>query len=252
MSVCESTPSGVVEHYGDPMVRILVVEDDLAIRTTLTRGLTDHGAVVTAVGTAVEAIRSVGAEQPDVVMLDLGLPDLDGADVLALVRSSSDVPVVVATARDDEREIVRLLDAGADDYLVKPFSAAQAMARVRAVLRRTAPAGAADRTVRVGGLVVDPVSREVAVEGRAITLNRKEFDLLLALATRAGEVVSKRELLADVWQMPWGGADRTVDVHLSWLRRKLGESAAAPRYLHSVRGVGVKLVAPDPASGADA
>ena len=144
---------------------------------------------------------------------------------------------------------MRLLDAGADDYLVKPFSAAQAMARVRAVLRRTAPAGAADRTVRVGGLVVDPVSREVALDGRAVALNRKEFDLLLALATRAGEVVSKRELLADVWQMPWGGADRTVDVHLSWLRRKLGESAADPRYLHSVRGVGVKLVAPDPATG---
>jgi DNA-binding response OmpR family regulator len=183
-------------------------------------------------------------------MLDLGLPDLDGSDVLAVVRASSDVPVVVATARDDEAEIVRLLDAGADDYLVKPFSAAQAMARVRAVLRRAAPTAGADRRVRVGGLSIDPVAREVELDGSPVVLNRKEFDLLLALATRVGEVVSKRELLADVWQMPWGGADRTVDVHLSWLRRKLGETAAEPRYLHSVRGVGVKLVAPTGPGGA--
>jgi DNA-binding response OmpR family regulator len=231
------------------MVRILVVEDDAAIRRTLARGLAEHGAVVTSVATAVEAIRAVGEERPDVVMLDLGLPDLDGSDVLAVVRATSDVPVVVATARDDEAEIVRLLDAGADDYLVKPFSAAQAMARVRAVLRRAAPTAGADRRVRVGGLSIDPVAREVELDGSPVVLNRKEFDLLLALATRVGEVVSKRELLADVWQMPWGGADRTVDVHLSWLRRKLGETAAEPRYLHSVRGVGVKLVAPTGSGG---
>ncbi|RZI88754.1 MAG: response regulator transcription factor [Microbacterium sp.] len=227
------------------MVRILVVEDDLAIRTSLARGLTDQGAVVTAVGTAVEAIRAAGEDQPDVIMLDLGLPDLDGSDVLAVVRASSDVPVVVATARDDEREIVRLLDAGADDYLVKPFSAAQAMARIRAVLRRTSPAAGGDRRVVVGGLSIDPVARVAVLDGAELGLNRKEFDLLLALATRAGQVVTKRELLAEVWQLPWGGADRTVDVHLSWLRRKLGETAASPRYLRSVRGVGVKLVAPD-------
>ena len=227
------------------MVRILLVEDDPAIRSTLTRGLTEHGAVVSAVDTAVEAIRALSVERPDAVVLDLGLPDLDGSDVLAIVRSTSDVPVVIATARDDEREIVRLLDAGADDYLVKPFSAGQAMARIRAVLRRSAPAPEADRVVRLGGLSIDPVSRAVHLDGELIVLNRKEFDLLLALAVRPGEVVSKRQLLAEVWQMPWGGADRTVDVHLSWLRRKLGETAATPRYLHSVRGVGVKIVAPD-------
>jgi DNA-binding response OmpR family regulator len=180
------------------------------------------------------------------VLLDLGLPDLDGSDVLAMVRATSDIPVVIATARDDEREIVRLLDAGADDYLVKPFSAAQALARVRAVLRRVTTASPASRTVVVGDLEVDPVGRVARLAGTALVLNRKEFDLLLALASRAGEVVSKRDLLAEVWQMPWGGADRTVDVHLSWLRRKLGETAAKPRYLHSVRGVGVKLVVPEP------
>jgi DNA-binding response OmpR family regulator len=164
--------------------------------------------------------------------------------VLALIRATSDLPVVVATARDDEREIVRLLDAGADDYLIKPFSAAQVMARVRAVLRRTAPSVRDDHRVVVGDLVVDPVARTARLEGRELVLNRKEFDLVLALASRAGEVVTKRQLLAEVWQMPWGGADRTVDVHLSWLRRKLGETAAEPRYLVSVRGVGVKLVDP--------
>lgn len=226
------------------MVRILLVEDDPAIRSTLTRGLGEHGAVVSAVGSAVEAIKVLATDRPDAVMLDLGLPDLDGSDVLTMVRATSDVPVVIATARDDEREIVRLLDAGADDYLVKPFSAAQAMARIRAVLRRATPAPEADRRVVVGGLVIDPVSRAVLLDDQLITLNRKEFDLLIALAVRPGEVVSKRQLLAEVWQMPWGGADRTVDVHLSWLRRKLGETAAQPRYLHSVRGVGVKIVAP--------
>jgi DNA-binding response OmpR family regulator len=230
--------------YAAPMVRILVIEDDDAIRKALTRGLAEHGATVTAVATAVEAIKVLPVNRPEAVMLDLGLPDLDGSDVLALIRATSDVPVIIATARDDEREIIRLLDAGADDYLIKPFSASQAMARIRAVLRRTAPSATADRRVIVRDLIVDPVARSVTLEGRELSLNRKEFDLLLALASRPGEVVSKRQLLAEVWQMPWGGADRTVDVHLSWLRRKLGETAAEPRYLHSVRGVGVKLVDP--------
>ncbi len=226
------------------MIRLLLVEDDPEIRRTLSRGLGEHGATVVPVATAVEAIKAVSTERPDAVILDLGLPDLDGADVLALIRAGSDLPVVVATARDDEREIVRLLDAGADDYLIKPFSAAQVMARVRAVLRRSAPAVREDPRVVVGGLVIDPVSRTAELDGTELSLNRKEFDLLFALASRPGEVVTKRQLLAEVWQMPWGGADRTVDVHLSWLRRKLGETAAAPRYLLSVRGVGVKLVDP--------
>lgn len=232
--------------YPANMPTILLVEDDPAIRSTLTRGLTEQGATVSVVGTAVEAIRALAAHRPDAVMLDLGLPDLDGADVLTMIRATSDVPVVIATARDDDAEVVRLLDAGADDYLVKPFSAAQALARVRAVLRRTAAAGEpeADRRVVVGELVIDPPARSASLAGRELDLNRKEFDLLLALATRTGDVVSKRQLLAEVWQQPWGGADRTVDVHLSWLRRKLGETAADPRYLHSVRGVGVKLVDP--------
>lgn len=180
------------------------------------------------------------------VILDLGLPDMDGANILAVTRQIHDVPVIVATARDDERDIIRLLDAGADDYLVKPFSAAQMDARIRAVLRRSAPS-TPDNVLVVGGLCLDPVAHVATLDGRPIELTRKEFDLLQILMQHPGEVISKSRLLAEVWQQPWGGADRTVDVHLSWLRRKLGETAASPRYLASVRGVGVKLV--DPGSG---
>ncbi len=229
------------------VVSILLVEDDEAIRTGLTRALTADGAAVTLVGTAVEAIKTLSTSTPDVVLLDLGLPDLDGSDVLSLIRAnptSANLPIIVVSARDEEREIVRLLDAGADDYLIKPFSAAQVLARVRAVLRRTATAESAETVVTVGGLRIDPRARTVHLDDDEIVLNRKEFDLLLALASRPGEVLSKRQLLAEVWQMPWGGGDRTVEVHLSWLRRKLGETASEPRYLHSVRGVGVKLVDP--------
>jgi len=226
------------------MVHLLLVEDDEPIRRSLIRGLTEQGASVSGVASAVEAIKALAVEQPDAVMLDLGLPDLDGADVLALIRAQSDLPVVVATARDDDREVVRLLDAGADDYLIKPFSAAQAMARVRAVLRRSSKTDVEDSHVVVGRLMVDSLARTVELDGEPIELNRKEFDLLIALASRPGQVISKRQLLAEVWQQPWGGADRTVDVHLSWLRRKLGETAANPHYIHSVRGVGVKLVDP--------
>jgi DNA-binding response OmpR family regulator len=225
------------------MPEVLLVEDDAAIRTALTRSLREQGFVVSTVVQGMAALTTAVAAKPDVVLLDLGLPDIDGADVLSMLRAVSDVPVIVATARDDETEVVRLLDLGADDYVIKPFTASQISARVRAVLRR-AGRTEEDPVLEIGGLRIDTRSREVTVDGAEIDLARKEFELLLALARRAGEVVSKRELLAEVWQLAWGGSDRTVDVHLSWLRRKLGESAQQPRYLHSVRGVGVRLVAP--------
>ncbi|MEN2740208.1 response regulator transcription factor [Microbacterium sp. X-17] len=225
------------------MVRVLVVEDDAAIRTGLVRGLAEHGHVVDAAATAVQALAALSGERPDVVVLDLGLPDLDGSNVLEVAKVITSAPVIVATARDDEREIVRLLNAGADDYLVKPFSISQLDARIRAVLRRAAPPEV-EKALVVGGLRLDPVAREAALDGRMLDLTRKEFDLLQMLMQHAGEVVAKRLLLAEVWQQAWGGADRTVDVHLSWLRRKLGETAAKPRYLLTVRGVGVKLVEP--------
>ena len=226
------------------MAQLLVVEDDERIRTALIRALRERGHAVSSVGTALAGLQAAVAERPDLVVLDLGLPDLDGDELLRMLRAVSAVPVIVATARDDDAAVVSALDAGADDYVVKPFSAGQLEARIRAVLRRAADADGGPAPVTVGDLTVDPRSRRVVHAGTPVELSPKEFDLLAYLAARAGTVVPKRELLAEVWQLPYGGSDKTVDVHLSWLRRKLGESAAEPRLLQTVRGVGVRLAEP--------
>lgn len=225
------------------MALVLLVEDDPSIRRALIRGLGERGHVVHSVSAALDALRDAVVLRPDVVLLDLGLPDLDGREALKMLRAVSRVPVIVATARDDEAEMVRALNAGADDYVIKPFSATQLDARIRAVLRRVQDA-AAPAALEIGGLRIDVGSREVTLDGRVLELSRREFDLLRHLAERVGQVVTKRDLLAEVWQQPYGGGDKTVDVHLSWLRRRLGETAAEPRYLQTVRGVGVKLVDP--------
>ena len=232
------------------MASVLVIEDDLRIRESVARGLVAAGHVVRTEATGAAALTAAVDWRPDVLVLDLGLPDLDGADVLRMLRGVSAVPVIVATARDDEAEIVRLLDGGADDYVVKPYSAAHLEARIRAVLRRSDGGEGGDGgELVVGTLVVAPALREASVDGRALDLTRLEFDLLAHLARRSPEVVTRRELLAEVWQQPYGGGDKTVDVHLSWLRRKLGETGSQPRYLHTVRGVGVRLASPaDPAA----
>ncbi len=226
------------------MASIFLIEDDQAIRQTLVRSLSEQGHSVRAVGTAADALRDIAGWDPEVVVLDLGLPDIDGRDVIRMLRAVSQVPVIVATARDDPEEIVRLLDAGADDYVVKPYSAAEMGARIRAMLRRSRPETDRPGPLRIGGLEIDPVRREATVDGRALDLTRLEFDLLAHLAAREGEVVTRRQLLAEVWKQPYGGGDKTIDVHVAWLRRKLGESATEPRYLRTVRGVGVKLVDP--------
>jgi DNA-binding response OmpR family regulator len=223
---------------------ILLIEDDGSIRSAITRALTDLGHVVSTSNTGMSGLESAVDNPPDVVLLDLGLPDVDGLQVLAMLRAVSEVPVIIITARDDDADMVKALDGGADDYVIKPFGIEQVEARLRAVLRRSGSV-VAEGPLVVGGLTIDPLTRQVSLDELPVDLSRKEFDLLLALAQRAGEVVTKRELLADVWRQTYGGGDRTVDVHLSWLRRKLGETAAAPRYLHSVRGVGVRLAAPD-------
>jgi DNA-binding response OmpR family regulator len=225
------------------MTSILVVEDDDAIRTGLVRGLQQRGMAVLSVGAGLPALELVVKQTPDVVLLDLGLPDVDGLRVLAMIRAVSPVPVIVVTAQDDDRVIVAALDGGADDYVVKPFGVDQVAARVRAILRRGG-ANVVARPYSVGELVVDPRTRTATLRGEPLELSRKEFELLLALVSRQGEVVTRRELLVEVWQQPYGGGDRTVDVHVSWLRRKLGETAAQPRYLRTVRGVGIRLVDP--------
>jgi DNA-binding response OmpR family regulator len=227
------------------MPLVLLVEDDHAVRTAMAGTLRDAGYVVQPVANALDALRTVTDEHVDLVVLDLGLPDLDGFEALRLLRGVSDAPVIIATARSDEGSIVRLLNAGADDYLSKPFSSEHLTARVAAVLRRTqAPEKHADEPIVVGELVVDAIRREASLGRSPLTLTRREFDLLSYLAARPGRVVSKAELCREVWRQPHLHLDQTIDVHLSWLRRKLGESASAPRFLHTVRGVGVKLVEP--------
>ena len=229
------------------MARVLVVEDDQFVRQALIRHLSEAAHTVRSVGTALEALREVAQVGFDLVVLDLGLPDLDGAEALKMLRGLTDVPVIIATARDEEAEIVRLLNAGADDYLVKPFSVEHLSARMAAVLRRSRTAAQdearAEGALRVGGLAIDIQRRQAHLDGRELDLTRREFDLLAFLARRSGVVVSRRDLLAEVWQQSYGD-DQTIDVHLSWLRRKLGETAAQPRYLHTLRGVGVKLEPP--------
>ncbi len=229
--------------YRPTVATVLLVEDDEDVRQALVRELRDLGHTVRGASRALEALREVAGNPPDVVVLDLGLPDLDGGEALKMLRAVSDVPVIVATARDGEQEIIRLLRSGADDYLVKPFSAGHLHARVEAVLRRarTVPR---ERPLIVGGLHVDVERRRAKLDGTPLHLSRKEFDMLAFLARNAGRVVSRRELLTEVWQQPYGD-DQTIDVHLSWLRRKFGERAAEPRYLHTVRGVGVMLAAPE-------
>jgi two-component system KDP operon response regulator KdpE len=231
--------------YRPNVAQLLLVEDDPAIRQSLVRALSERGHAVTSTTTAMDALQQVVAAPPDLVILDLGLPGLDGYEALRMLRAISAVPVVVATARDDETDIVRALNAGADDYLVKPFGPGQIDARIRAVLRRARDGESARAApIRVGGLQIDAQAREASLDGIMLDLSRREFELLHYLASRAGQVVTKRDLLTHVWQLPYGGADKTVDVHVSWLRRKLGETAQQPRYLHTVRGVGVKLSAP--------
>jgi two-component system, OmpR family, KDP operon response regulator KdpE len=223
---------------------VVIVEDDAQIRSALVRSLAERGYGARGAATGLGGLTMIVDSRPEVVLLDLGLPDIDGEDLLRMIRAVSAVPVVVITARDADDQIVRTLDAGADDDVIKPFSAAQLAARLRAVLRR-AGAEAADEALMVGALRIDPACRLATLDGRDLSLSRKEFDLLQALAARRGRVVTKRQLLAEVWEQPYGGPDSTVDVHLSWLRKKLGESASRPRYLRTVHGVGIRLVDPD-------
>jgi DNA-binding response OmpR family regulator len=221
------------------MARVLIVEDDPFVRSAMAADLGRSAHAVRTVGTALDGIREVTHHQPEVIVLDLGLPDLDGGQALKMIRTITATPVLIATARDEEAEIIRLLNAGADDYIVKPFSGEHLAARVAALLRRSGQQAAA-HVLSAGGLNVDLARREAYLDGTQLDLSRREFDLLAYLAARPGQVVTRRELRTEVWHQSYGD-DQTIDVHVSWLRRKLGETATRPRYLHTVRGVGVKL-----------
>lgn len=227
------------------MARLLLIEDDAEIRRALVHALTDLGHTVTSTGQGYPALQLIMDDQPDLVLLDLGLPDIDGREVLRMLRAVSQVPVIVATARDGEPAIIDALDHGADDFVIKPFGANHLDARIRAVLRRGRDAAGPD-PLTAGDLRLDPITRTVTLDGRLVDLTRREFDLLHYMMQRPGAVITRRELVAEVWRQPYVNADKTIDVHLSWLRRKLGEDARAPRYVHTIRGVGVRFGAAGP------
>lgn len=225
------------------VARIVLIEDDVSIRRLVADALAGAGHDVESADRALDGLELAVKGAPDLVILDLGLPDIDGTELLRMIRAVSEVAVIVITARGSDDTVVATLDAGADDYLIKPFSVSQLEARLRAVLRR-GRTGQASQPLRIGALALDVGGRLATLDGVELELSPKEFDLLRVLMERSGEVVSKRELLAEVWREPYGGSDRTVDVHLSWLRGKLGESAQSPRFIQTVHGVGVKLVDP--------
>ncbi|QAY68934.1 response regulator transcription factor [Xylanimonas protaetiae] len=224
------------------MTHVLLAEDDPAIAEPLARALTREGYDVIVQGTGQGAIDNAGSA--DVVVLDLGLPDMDGLDVARELRGSGlGVPILVLTARADEVDLVVGLDAGADDYVTKPFRLAELLARVRALLRRTHGETAEEEELRAQDVRVD-VSAHRAFQGdRELHLTTKEFDLLKVLVANAGSVVVRDTLMRDVWGSDPVGSTKTLDMHVSWLRRKLGDDANAPRYVSTVRGLGFRFEA---------
>ena len=226
------------------MAQVLVIEDDQRIRELVCQHLADEGHSVSSNANGLDGLRTLTADPPDVLILDLGLPDLDGIDLLRMVRSVADIPVLVLTAREDESTILAAFSGGADDYVVKPVSGPQLSARISALLRRTT--GDDDDVLRVGTLEIRIGPREATIDGQPMNLTAKEFDVLTYLAARPGTVVSREELHAAVWKAPAGTEGRTVDVHISNLRKKLNEKPDDERrYLHTVIGAGVRLQAPE-------
>jgi DNA-binding response OmpR family regulator len=223
--------------------RILVVEDEVSIAEPFSSALRRAGFEAAVVGTAAAARDAARRHPADLVVLDLALPDGDGRDVCRTLRAESDVPILMLTARGTELDRVVGLELGADDYVVKPFSSAEVIARIRAILRR-GRRDAPTRTHDIDGLSIDVASRRATLDGRELDLSRKEFDLLERLARDAGRVVSREQLMTDVWDTNWFGSTKTLDVHVGWLRRKLGDDPGAPRWIETVRGVGFRFRGP--------
>jgi len=226
---------------------ILLVEDEESITTPLAEALEREGFRAEVAHTAAESLELAGRVGPDLVLLDLMLPDGSGLDVCRQLRASSRVPIIMLTARGDEADRVVGLELGADDYVVKPFSAREVVARIRAVLRRAdgSRAQAGDGVVEVGEVRLDPARRSATRSGEPLELSRKEFDLLALLMREAGSVVTRERLLDEVWDVNWFGSTKTLDVHVSALRKKLGDDPNEPRYIHTARGVGFRFAGTD-------
>jgi two-component system response regulator RegX3 len=227
---------------------VLMVEDESSITEPLTEALEREGFLTEVARTAEEALAVAQRSLPDLVLLDVMLPDGSGYDVCRSLRERSDVPIIMLTARGEETDRIVGLELGADDYIVKPFSAREVAARIRAVLRRSAATGRGperEGPLAAGPLSLDPDRRTATHDGRELDLTRKEFELLELLMREAGSVVSRERLIDEVWDVNWFGSTKTLDVHVSSLRRKLGDDSAAPRFIHTVRGVGFRFEDPD-------
>ena len=222
------------------MIRVLLAEDDPAIAEPLARALTREGYEVTVQGTGRGALDH--APEADVIVLDLGLPDMDGLDVARELRATGyTVPILVLTARADEVDLVVGLDAGADDYVTKPFRLAELLARVRALLRRLVGEASFDEELRAQDVRVDVAGHRAFVGSEEMHLTTKEFDLLRVLVANAGTAVERDQLMREVWGNEPYSSTKTLDMHISWLRRKLGDDAHHPRYITTVRGVGFRF-----------
>jgi len=225
-------------------MRILVVDDDRAVRSSLERALQVHGYEVALADSGVEALQRIAESRPDAIVLDVNMPGVDGFGLTRRLRGDGDdVPILLLTARDDVADRVVGLDAGADDYLVKPFALEELLARLRVLLRRAQPSEAGTRVVRVADLTLDPDTAEVRRGDRSVGLTRTEFDLLHAFMQHPNQVLGKDALHERVWGNDTATASNTLEVYVGYLRRKL-EAAGEPRLLHTVRGFGYVLRAP--------
>jgi DNA-binding response OmpR family regulator len=220
--------------------RVLLIDDDVRLYELLANYLTQNGFSVTCVPNGHEGLVALAAGTYDAVLLDVMMPGMDGLEVLRRVREKSRIPVLMLTAKGDETDRVVGLEIGADDYVPKPFSPRELLARLRAVLRRAAP-DAVDQRIRIGDVIIEVGSRQVTVKDKPVELTGVEFDILLALARRPGRVVARESLLAEAGRTDVIVGDRTVDVHISHLRQKLGDDPKAPHFIKTVRGVGYVL-----------
>ena len=221
--------------------RVLVVDDEQPLAELVASYLRREGFEVTVAADGERAVELARELRPSVIVLDLMLPVIDGIEACRRIRAFSDAYIVMLTARADEADKLVGLSTGADDYMTKPFSPPELVARVRAMLRRPRAGAAPDGTRAIGALEIDPIAREVRVDARPVELTKLEFDLLDALSGEPRVAFSRRQLLERVWGAGWFGDDHVVDVHLANLRRKLGDDAAAPRYIRTVRGVGYRI-----------